>query len=109
MMRMWTGKLVGGNMATPMRWLGQFIASRDLRSMLVSGEIADMDSTRLRTVCEPFESAADAWLQTVEADAWSRMRTVCCRVCARGLNVFADCSRTWISRVCGLFRACPRS
>ena len=36
--------------------------------MLVSGEIADAVGARLRTACEPFVSAADAWSQTVEAD-----------------------------------------
>ena len=85
-----TGKLIGGNMDTTMRRFGQFIAIRDLRSMLVSGEIADANGARLRTVCGQFVSAADAWSHTVEADAWSRMRTVCCRVFARGLNAFAD-------------------
>src|SRR6185437_646259 len=108
MMRIWTGKLVGGEMDTTMRRLGQFIASRDSRSKLVSGEIADVDNSRLRTVCGQFESAADPWSWTVETDAWSRMRTGCCRAFACGLSVFANCSRTWMNRVCGLFCVCSR-
>src|ERR1035437_8635341 len=95
-------------METTMRRLGQFIASRDSRSMLVSGEIAGVDSARLRTVCGQFVSAADAWSQTVEAVAWSRMRTVCCRVFARRLNALADCSRTRIIGVRVLPWACLR-
>jgi len=88
-------------MDTTMRRFGQFIASRDSRSMLVSGEIADVDGARLRTACEPFVSAADAWSQTVETDAWSRMSPVCCRVFARGLNADMD---NWSPRpALGLF------
>ena len=109
MIRMRTGKLTGGKMDTTMRRLGKHSASRGSRPMLVSGEITVVDSARLRTVCGQFVSAADSRSRPVEVVAWSRMRTVCCRVFARGLVVFADCSRTWIARVCDLFLACSRS
>lgn len=77
--------------------------------MLVSGEITVVDSARLWTVCGQYVSAADSQSRPVEVVAWLRMRTFCCRVFARGLVVFADCSRTWITRVCGPFCACSRS
>lgn len=77
--------------------------------MLVSGEITVVDSARLRTVCGQFVSAADSRSRPIEVVAWSWMRTVCCRVFARGLVVFADRSRTRISRVCDLFVVWSRS
>lgn len=104
-----TGKLTSGKMDTTMRRLGKCSASRGSRPMLVSGEIPVVDSARLRTVRGQFVSAADSRSRPVKAVAWARMRTVCCRVCLRGLAMFADCSRTWISRVCDLPVACSRS
>src|SRR2546425_13246811 len=49
---------------------------------------SDVDNSRHRTAGGQCVSAADAWSQTVETDAWSRVRPVCCRVFARGLNAF---------------------
>ena len=109
MIRMRTGKLTGGKMDTTMRRLGKHSASRGSRPMLVSGEITAVDSARLRTVCGQFVSATDSRSRPVEVVALLRMPTVCCRIFARGLFVFADCSRTWITRVCGPFCACSRS
>ena len=109
MIWMRTGKLTGGKMDTTMRRLGKHSASRGSRPMLVSGEITVVDSARLRTVCGQSVLVTAAWSQIVEVVAWSWMRAVCCRVFARGLVVFADCSRTWITRVCGPFCACSRS
>ena len=103
-----TGQLTSGRMDTTMRRRGKCSASRGSRPMLVSGDITVVDSARLRTVCGQFVSAADSRSRPVEVVAWSRLRTVCCRVFARGLVVFADCSRTWITRVCGPFCACSR-
>jgi len=109
MIRMRTGKLTSGTMDTTMRRLGKCSANRGSRPKMVSGEIMVVDSARLRTVCGQFVSAADSRSWPVKAVAWARMRTVCCRVFARGMAEFADCSRTWIDRVCDLFLACSRS
>jgi hypothetical protein len=109
MIRMRTGKLMGGKMDTTMRGHGLFFAGRSSWTTSGSDETLVVDSARLRTACGQFVSAAAVWSQTVKAVAWARMRTVCCRVCARGLKAFVDCSRTRINRVCGLFCACSRS
>lgn len=109
MIRMRTGKLTGGKMDRTMRRLGKCSASRGSRPMLVNGEITVVDSARLRTVCGQFVSAADSRSRPSEVVAWSRKWAVCSRVCARGLAMFADCSRTWITRVCDLPVACSRS
>jgi len=79
MLRMWTGKRVGGEMATTMRPPGQFFACSGSQPMLASNEAVDLDSSGLRPVCGLFASvAASAW-QPVEAVSLSRPRTVRCR------------------------------
>ena len=108
MLRMWTGKLVGGDMDTAMRRLGQCFACRGSRLMLVRGEIVDVDSARLRTVCGRFAPIANACSRTVVSVVRSRMRTVCWRAACRGLVVSVDCLRTWIISVHVLPWTCSR-
>ena len=101
--RIQTGKRAGDDMETRMPQRGQFLASRWSRRILVRDEFADVDRSRLRTVCGQFVSAADACSRTVETVMRSRMRTVCDRVCGRGLNADMDSSRIRTNRVRGLF------
>jgi hypothetical protein len=56
-----------------------------------------------RTIHVREESFSDASKDVARARTW----TIRCRSCVRGLNAVADCSRTWINCVCGLFLACP--
>src|SRR2546426_1607098 len=98
-----TGKHAGDDMETRMPRRGQFLASRGSRRILVRGQCADVDSSRLRTVCGQFVSAANAWSRTVEIAMRSRMRTVCDRDRGRGLSADMDSSRTGTNRVRGLF------
>ena len=93
----------GDEVETRMRRRGQFLASRCSRRGLVRDQFADVDSSRLRTVCGQFESTANACSWTVETVMRSRMRTVCDRVCGRGLNADMDSSRTRTNRARGLF------
>src|SRR2546430_10866996 len=94
-----TGKRAGDDMETRMPQRGQFLASRGSRKILDRDEFADVDSSRLRTVCGQFVSAANAWSRTVEIAMCSRMQTVCDRACGRGLSAVMDCSRTRTNRV----------
>src|SRR5207245_279651 len=98
-----TGKCAGEDMETRMRRRGQFLASPGSRRILDRDEFADVDSSRLWTVCGQFVSAANVWSRTVEIAMRSRMRTVCDRACGRGLSADMDSSRTRINRVRGLF------
>src|SRR5213082_1288685 len=99
----------GDEVETRMRRRGQFLASRCSRRGLVRDQFADVDSSRLRTVCGQFESTANACSWTVETVMRSRMRTVCDRVCGRGLNADMDSSRTRIVWDCVLFSDCSCS
>ena len=101
--RIQTGKRAGDDMETRMPQRGQFLASRGSRRILVRDEFADVDRSRLRTVCGQFVSAMNAWSRTVETVMRSRMRTVCDRACRRGLGADMDSSRTRTNRVRGLF------
>lgn len=89
---------------------GQFLASRGSRRGLVRDEFADAESSRPRTVCGQFVSAANPCFRTVATAMRSRMRTVCDLDSGRGLSADMDCSRTRIGCVCGLFRdfSCSR-
>ena len=107
--RIQTGKRAGDDMETRMPQRGQFLASRWSRRILVSDEFADVDRSRLRTVCGQFVTAADACSRTVETVMRSRMRTVCDRVCGRGLSADMDSSRTRIVWDCVLFSDCSCS
>ena len=75
--------------------------------MLVSGEIVDVDSARLRTVCGRFAPIANACSRTVVSVVRSRMRTVCCRAClawtGRVRGLFADMDNSRLRPVLGLF------
>src|SRR6266480_5624834 len=93
----------GDEVETRMRRRGQFLASRCSRRGLVRDQFADVDSSRLRTVCGQFVTADDACSRTVEIAMCSRMRTVCDRACGRGLSADMDSSRTRTNRVRGLF------
>ena len=95
----------GDEVETRMRRRGQFLASRCSRRGLVRDQFADVDSSRLRTVCGQFVSAANAWSRTVEITMCSRTRTVCDRACGRGLSADMDSLRTRTNRVRGLFPA----
>ena len=88
---------------------GQFLASRCSRRGRVRDQFADVDSSRLRTVCGQFVAAANAWSRTVEIAMCSRMRTVCDRACGRGLSADMDSSRTRIVWDCVLFSDCSCS
>ena len=107
--RIQTGKRAGDDMETRMPQRGQFLASRWSRRILVSDEFADVDRSRLRTVCGQFVTAADACSRTVETVMRSRMRTVCDRVCGRGLSADMDSSRIRIVWDCVLFSDCSCS
>ena len=99
----------GDEVETRMRRRGQFLASRCSRRGLVRDQFADLDSSRLRTVCGQFVSADDACSRTVEIAICSRMRTVCDRACGRGLSADMDSSRTRIVWDCVLFSDCSCS
>jgi hypothetical protein len=109
MVWMRTGKLIGGKMDTAMRWCGQFFANPRSRTDCVRDQFADVDSSRLRTVCGQFESVAAAGSRTVESAALLRTRPVRGRACLRGLNVDTDSSRTRTVCVRVLFSTESRS
>ena len=93
-----TGKLIGGKMDTAMQRRGQFVVRPCSRTDCARGQFADVDGSRLWTVCGQFESVTTAGSRTVEAIALPRTRPVRGRACLRGLNADTDCSRTWTVR-----------
>jgi len=116
MVWMRTGKQMGGKMATAMQRRGHFVARPCLRADFAHGQFADMDGSRLWTVCGHFAFAAAACPRTVEAVACAWTRIGRGHDCLRGLHADTDCSRTrivcvrvlssaesslWICRVCG--------
>ncbi len=109
MIRIRTGKFAGDQMETKMRQRRQSFASRGSRRVLARDEFGGVDSSRLRTICGQSVSAANACSRTVATVIRSRMRTVCERVCGRGLGADMDCSRTWIVCVCIVIWDCSSS
>ena len=99
----------GDEVETRMRRRGQFLASRCSRRGLVHDQFADVDSSRLRTVCTQFVSAGNACSRNGEAAMCSRMRPICDRDCGRGLSAHRDCSRTRIMCVSILIEDCSSS
>lgn len=89
-----TGKLIGDKMDTAMQRRGQFVAGPCSRTDCARDQFANVDSSRLRTVCGQCESAAAAGSRTIEAAALPRTRPVRGLACLRGLNADTDCSRT---------------
>jgi hypothetical protein len=93
-MRMRTGKLIGGKTDTAMQHRGQHFASPRSWTVLGHGEFAATHSSRRRTACGQFEPVAAASSRTVEAHAWTGSQIARGRDCGRGLNADMDCSWT---------------
>jgi hypothetical protein len=116
MIWMKTGKLADTHVDTAMRGRGSIVAGPQSRTNCVRDQFANVDCSRLRTVCGQFAFAAVARSQLIEAIACARPRTVCEHACWRGLFADADClwlrtirvrvphrdcSSSRMSRVCG--------
>ena len=116
MIWMKTEKLADTHADTTIRRRGSTDAVPRLRTNCVRDQFANLDCSRLRTVCGQFAFAAVARSQLIEAIACARPRTVCERACWRGLFADADClwlrtirfrvpdrdcSSSRMSRVCG--------
>jgi hypothetical protein len=66
MLRMRTGKIVGGAMATTIRRHGRLVVSCNSRPLPVRVETSDVENSGLWSDCGPFESFAVAVLRLVE-------------------------------------------
>ena len=108
MIWMKTGKLADTHADTTIRRRGSFFAGPRSRTNCVRDQFADVDCSRLRTVCGQFTSAAVACSRTIEAVACAWTRTVCGRDCWRGLNcghgLFADTDNSLPRPGWGLFK-----
>ncbi len=89
-------------MAATMPRRGWLLASPCLRKVLTLCGFANVDSSRLQTVCGQCEYLVAAVARTIEAAAFPRTRPVRGIVCLRGLSADTDSSRTWSICVCVL-------
>ena len=111
-----TWKLADTHVDTTIRRRGSTVAVPRLRTNCVRDQSANLDCSRLRTVCGQFAFAAVARSRMIEAIACARPRTVCERACWRTLFAdadclwlrtirarvpYRDCSSSRMSRVCG--------
>ena len=85
-----TRKLAGRKVDTLSLRRGPSFVRPVAESRSLRGLIADMDSSRPRTVCGQRVAIDRTWSRTIEAVAWSRTRTDC----GRGKFETADCLRT---------------
>jgi hypothetical protein len=86
-----------------------FFTSCNSRIVLILGEFAGVERSRLRIACGLFMAIAAAGFRTFVAIASSRMRAVCKRICCHELNVSVD--RLWMlkTRLCALCEGCSSS
>ena len=112
---MWMGNSVVGAGATQRRCSAGGLVEDESRSARGCGMVApslwtlaatvvitDADFSRSWTERGQAEVVATACSWTVEAEVSPRLRTIPCRVCGRGQNAIADCSRSGLLRDCAL-------
>lgn len=92
-----TRKLTDVHADTAMRRRGLLFTSPHSQTNCICDQFANVDCSRLLTVCGQFMFAAVARSRTIEAIACARPRTVCERACWHGMNADADC--LWIRTI----------